>query len=366
MLLLASKGTQQWLVSLICQDPAQASGACHRSLQLLHLLERDGWQLQPIGPGQTPPGRLTTVRHGLTAALRHGPLQPLGIDSLRSQGHTSQSVAHLYSRFPNLRGVLLEGTGYGSLTAVAEWRLRGVRTVLVPANIESLAPNIGSWTHRNRDVAQRFADERRWWAMADAIFTISIEEAWWLQLHGIHAEVLPYYPAPKRQHELEDIRMGRTPDPAVGYLWLADFRNPANIAGVHELLTFLQQAGLPPCLILAVGHGSDQLQKTIPSSLVHSFSFRGPVTDAELGELQKRCVAQLIVHPPTSGRLTRVVDSALAGIPVVGNTMALKSDQHLFQDNDLISNTWPSCPHVIAQPMPSEAAESVFLAALES
>jgi len=38
MLLLATQASRQWLVSLICSDPSQASGGCHRSLQLIHLL----------------------------------------------------------------------------------------------------------------------------------------------------------------------------------------------------------------------------------------------------------------------------------------------------------------------------------------
>lgn len=45
---LATKLDKKWLVSLICNDISQATGACHRSLQLLHLLECDGWHLQVI------------------------------------------------------------------------------------------------------------------------------------------------------------------------------------------------------------------------------------------------------------------------------------------------------------------------------
>lgn len=337
MLLLASKGSNQWLVSLICHDPAQASGACHRSLQLLYLLEGDGWQLQPVDPPQHPPRRWDTVSHGLMSSLRHGPLLPLGLESLRSRGHTAYQVAQLHGRFPGLSGVIQEGTGYGGLCSVAEWRRCGVRTVLVPANIESLAPNTGSWTHRHRDVAQRFADERRWWAMADLIFTISIEEAWWLNLHGIPAEYLPYYPAPQREQQLLEIRAQRKPDPAVGWLWLADFRNPANRAGVPLTLEWLKHNSSPQQQLRIVGRGCEWLQQSYGHRLPSYTRWMGELSNAQLNQLYLQCTAHLIVHPATSGMLTRVVDAALADIPVVGNSMALKSYAWCFTDQAVVS-----------------------------
>jgi len=125
MLLLATQASRQWLVSLICSDPSQASGGCHRSLQLIHLLESDGWHLEPIDPPLPPANRWHTLQLSAAAALRHGLLQPFGADSLRSQGHSSHLVAELHRRFPGLNGVIQEGTGYGSLSAVAEWHRRG-------------------------------------------------------------------------------------------------------------------------------------------------------------------------------------------------------------------------------------------------
>jgi hypothetical protein len=351
--LLAIKGRKHWLVSLICSDPSQASGACHRSLQLLHLLGEDGWQLQPLEATPPPGRRLATLRSGLEAGLRHGPVQPFGIESLRSQGHCAQDVANLHSRFPSLAGVIQEGTGYGSLCAVAEWRRRGVRTVLVPANIEALAPNTGSWTHRNHDVSQRFAHERRWWAMADAIFTISIEEAWWLQLHGICAEWMPYYPAPQREQQLLTIRKQRKPNAAVGWLWLADFRNPANQAGVPLTLKWLKSISSQPQQIQIAGRGMSWLEQMFGDQLPSNTRLIGERTDEQLEDLYRHCIAQLIVHPATSGMLTRVIDAAIANIPIVGNSMATKSYAACFNHNS-----------VVAEPTRAHAAEVLFLGKL--
>ncbi len=322
-------------------------------MQLLHLLKQDGWQLHPVEATPQSASRWATLRSGLKAGLRHSPIQPFGIESLRSQGHCAQDAAHLHSRFPNLAGVIQEGTGYGSLCAVAEWRRRGVRTVLVPANIEALAPNNGSWTHRNLDVSQRFAHERRWWAMADAIFTISIEEAWWLQLHGIAAEWLPYYPAHQREQQLLTIRKQRKPNAAVGWLWLADFRNPANQAGVPLTLKWLMSLSSQPQQIQIVGRGMSWLERMFGDQLPTNTRLIGERTDEQLADLYRHCIAQLIVHPATSGMLTRVIDAAIANIPIAGNSMATKSYAGYFNQNS-----------VVAKPIRSCTAEELFLGKL--
>jgi hypothetical protein len=56
---------------------------------------------------------------------------------------------------------------------------------------------------------------------------------------------------------------------------------------------------------------------------VHAI-FLGEVSDQQLDQLYRSCTAQLIVHPATSGALTRICDAAIAGIPIVGNSMARK------------------------------------------
>jgi hypothetical protein len=358
MLMLANKKERQWLVFVICQDPANSSGACHRSRQLLEILEVAGWNLQPVADPTPPPSRWATLGAGLDAASRHGPLLPFGIESLRSQGHGGLAVAELLKRYPSLEGVIIEGTGYGALASVAIWKAHGRRTVMVPANIESLAPNTGTWTHRRRDVARRFADERPWWAMADAIFTISPEESWWLQLHGITAEPLPYHPPSDVRRRLEAIRQNRQPDTEFGYLWLADFRNPANQEGLSRMLEVLREYGAPPHPIQVVGIGSDKLRERFDLGQNQSIHIRGEVSDMELQRCHELCLAQLIVHPPSSGMLTRVVDAAFAGIPIVGNSMALKSYQHLFMDNLLIEGSWPTYPRAIGAPQRPRQAEA--------
>lgn len=361
MLLLATQESRQWLVSLICNDHTQSTGGCNRSRQLYSLLKKSGWQLDPLDSLSFPRSRWTTLRCGITASLIYGSMQPFGWDSIRSSGHQAIYVAALHRQFPNLFGVLIEGTGFGALTAVAMWKARGVRTVLVPANVESLAPYPNAWTHQGLDITQRFANEQRWWAMADSIFTISVEEAWWLQLHGIAAEVLPYFPVDSDYHRLEQIRKCRSPDPAFGYLWIADFRNPPNRLGAKTLLQLLQDRRQQSVPIQLVGRGSQEFLAAYSTLLPDCIVVKGELDDTELASLQERCLALLIHHPPTSGMLTRVIDSAIAGIPVVGNSMALKSYCHLFADNIILKGVFPTHPRVLNPPLPPKDATQLLL-----
>ncbi len=259
----------------------------------------------------------------LSSALRHGPLQPLGPDSLRSQGHCAHQVAQLHQQLPQLSGVIQEGTGYGSLSAVASaLRRRGVRTVLVPANIESLAPNTGSWTHRGLDppppppppprgptVCPRRRSGGRCASMRSS--RSRSKKPWWLQLHGIQAGVLPYFPAPRHHHELESIRMDRSPNPAFGLLWLAEISAtlPTRLECMSWLPLCIRQA-LPPAIRfgIAVGRGSEHLRNRLPPWLsASSFAFRGEVSDGELKDLQEpmygsgSCIPHLRQAHPCGG-----------------------------------------------------------------
>lgn len=353
----------RFIVSLICRDHEKASGGCNRSRQLLEILRGGGWRLEPIEYPPLPVSRLATLRAGLAAVWKYGPLQPFGVESLRAQGLGALRVEHFHGRYRDLQGVILEGTGYGALASVAAWKACGLRTVLVPANIESLAPNSGSWTHRGLDVTNRFAHERRWWGLADAIFTISVEEAWWLKLHGIEAQHLPYFPAPGHRERLERIRRGRLPNRETGLLWLADFRNPANLSGIRPALRWLAKhtpRGMP---VLVVGRGTEFLQRDLFRDLPQPLRILGEKSEDELEQLQCRCLAQMIVHPATSGMLTRVVDAAVAGIPIVGNAMALKSYRHFFAGTQPQPDG-PFSPRVLSAPERPDQEAQAFLASL--
>lgn len=331
MLFIASKDSDSWIVSLVCQDLSKATGGCNRSLQIYEIFIRNGWILKPINhsiyQSSVP---LKTVFKAFTSISRDGPFLPFSVDSIRAQGRSNYMVRALLDDYPSVKGVVMEGTGYGVLSSLPEWKLAGKKIILVPHNIESLAANLDVWTHKNLSIAQRFQYEQKWLAIADAIFTISIEEAWWLELHGLRSSFLPYYPPVKRKSMLETVRKNRTPDNNIGWLYISDFNNPPNRLGAQLMLDWLKTVPNPPNSLTIAGRGCDWFSSRYASSLPNYCTFVGEISDEKLFSLYCRCTAQLIIHPPTSGMLTRVIDAALAGIPVVGNLMALKSYSFLF------------------------------------
>lgn len=337
MYFLASKGSSSWILSLVCNDLSKASGGCNRSLQIYEILAGNGWLLKPVKHDKfesSSPAK--TVLGALKSISRHGAYSPFCVDSIRAQGRNYCIVQGFLEAFPNVIGIIMEGTGYGALSSLGEWKRAGKKIVLVPHNIESLATNLDAWTHKGIPVAQRFRHEQKWLAIADLIFTISVEESWWLGLHEINSLYLPYYPPGQRRSVLESVRMRRKPDDSTGWLYVADFNNPPNRLGARLALDWLSTIPNPPRSLLVAGRGCDWFASKYASILPAYCTVIGEVSDEVLADLYSRCAAQLIVHPPTSGMLTRVIDAALAGIPVVGNDMALKGYSLLFDR--------PGCP----------------------
>jgi hypothetical protein len=363
MLHLSKRGTDSWIVSTICEDPEHPSGACYRSLQILELLEEAGFHLCPI-EAPPRPSRWRVARNGVSCGLRDGFYRPVHLDGIRVAGAQAAAYATLLLDYPSARGLLIEGTGFGALTAVAWCRRHGLRTVLVPANIEALVDYPHAGTHRGLSPLQRFAHEARWLRLADAIFTISIEEAWWLELNGISSDHLPYYPPRLRLKHLQALRDSRCPDPSFGYLLLADFRNVPNRKGAELLMQLLRGAQPLPASVHVVGRGMDHVAEIFSSD--RRFVVHGEVNDHQLADFQRRCLAQILVHPASSGMLTRVVDASIAGIPIIGNWMGLKSYHHFFERSLIGSGVFTADPAVRFAPEKPQQAAAALIRALES
>jgi hypothetical protein len=199
---------------------------------------------------------------------------------------------------------------------------RGHHVVATPHNLEALV--------REPDGAPRFSGvepELRALARADEVFCISEEEAWLLRTLGIPASCLPYFP-PAAVHEellrIRSVRAGRPPGRR--WLMLGTAGNVPTRIGMMEGLTWL--GGLVPDVPLdldVVGFGTEGLH--LPSA-PRSFVFHGAVSPAKLSELMSSCRGVVVHHAPTSGALTRLVECAVAGIPVVANADATKG-QHV-------------------------------------
>ncbi len=360
MLFHCSKPNSSWILELICADLSLSSGACHRSLQIKTLLEQGGYAVEPIKAPKRP-GRWKLALSGMKAGCADGFHKPVGLASIRTAGSRRSLLKALHRLYPKIKGFIFEGTGFGALTGLGWCRRHGLRSILIPANIESLAIYPDVWTHEGLSVAQRFRHEEPWLRLADAIYTISIEEAWWLELHGIPAHHLPYYPCGQQLRTLERLRKERQPDVSFGYLMLADFHNAANLRGPSLLAEWLANGLVVNSPIHVVGRGIEQARHLFETADSHPFIFEGECSDLELASFQKRCMALLLYHPATSGMLTRVVDAAIANIPIIANWMALKSYHHYFREALLDAGQFPSRPAVRLSPERCHQAEAHLL-----
>ncbi|MCP9884166.1 hypothetical protein KBY97_03355 [Synechococcus sp. ATX 2A4] len=334
-------------------------------MQIKAILECGGYTLDLISPPERP-HRWELALSGIKLGLANGFYRPAGLASLRAGGSQRSLLKALYHRFPDIKGFIFEGTGFGALAGLGWCKRHGLKTVLIPANIESLANYPGAWTHKNLSVSERFRNEEPWLRLADAIFAISIEEAWWLELHGIKAQHLPYHPCEQHLESLVRLRQAREPDHNFGYLLLADFGNAANLRGARVFAELLAKGLTVNHPIHVVGRGMEQAEHIFESHSSHPFIFEGECTELALAEFQRRCLALVLFHPPTSGMLTRVVDAAIANIPIVGNLMGLKSYYHFFSEALIEAEHFPLQPSVRLSPEPSRQAEASLLRTLEA
>jgi hypothetical protein len=89
----------------------------------------------------------------------------------------------------------------------------------------------------------------------------------------------------------------------------------------------------------------------------------GEVSDGQLADFQRRCLAQILVHPASSGMLTRLVDASIAGIPIIGNWMGLRSYHHFFEGPLIGSGVFIAHPAVrFAPEKPKQAADALIKA----
>ena len=338
------------------------NGGRRRSEQLLSAFLGSGCRLSTVREWDRRP-RSAVAAAGLRHWWRYGPHRPVGAMSLRVAGGTRLQFAQLLSEHPDCRTVVIEGTGFGVLGALPFLKDRGVRVVLVPVNVESLVDYPRAWTH-GMPLSARFAEELRWLRHADAMFTISTEEAWLLSLHGVPAVRLPYFPAPAFRTELLGRAARRDPDRSVGYVYFGDFRNAPNVRGFSDLLADLRcgRVGLDAPLTV-VGRGLDEARERFGSNCPAGVEFLGEVTDDRLEDLLSRCLAVVLRHPATGGMLTRVIELNLSGVPVLANLMALKGYADHF---DHWSLTGPrGGPPAVRTPVPEPVDETAaFLAAV--
>lgn len=242
----------------------------------------------------------------------------------------------------------------------------GYKVAAVPANLENLVPRDFKGTIRVRDGA--VAEEIRFLSEAAAVFCISREEQWWLALHGLSADFLPYYPPKEVAEFFLKIRARRKATAPQRWVILGAATYAPNFIGMKDLLETLRS--LPSGDKLPVDIAGFETEKLEPFARGTNYRVHGRVEQEALAKLLVDAKGVLISQKAGAGALTRIPELLLAGVPVIANPIAARSamlyegvrifdaEQELVE---LLQN--PSTPS--AEPPRPVLAEKRFLKTLE-
>ena len=181
-------------------------------------------------------------------------------------------------------------------------------------NIESLTPGLVS--ERDAPALHRLEVD----AVSRAVQSIAISgfDASILALFNDDVKVLPYFPPAEDLARLRDIGSQRSKESASDKLILVvgSASNPPTRRGLSRLLQGIEQneqrfAGFR---IAIVGNETE-----IYFQSSEHYQVRGSVSDDDLADAMIRCCCIVACQPPTTGFLTRIVESNLAGIPILIN-----------------------------------------------
>lgn len=194
----------------------------------------------------------------------------------------------------------------------------GKKMITVPHNVESLCYTGVDLQSGKPMLGWLYEDIKRL-KMCDAVFCISKEETWLLQIYGINAHYLPYYPPKAAEEYLLNIRkkrQERIPNRIPKFLVLGSAENLPTLFGMVEVLEYLGSHEELPFEVHVAGYKTEEfLQQVIHPQIV----YHGTLSKEELEQQLVETDALVINQSATSGALTRIVEHLIAGIPVVAS-----------------------------------------------
>lgn len=229
-----------------------------------------------------------------------------------------QLVQHNAQLIDQAQLVVWENTmpDYSFLPALIKTRF-GKKIVACPHNLETLVP-FQEQRGRGKDQYDFLQHEIESLAMADLVFTISEEDQWLLNLFGVKAEYLPYFPIGDLYSSLVQIREERKCiDTSKGQLLIiGSVNNPPTRVGVQNLLEHFKKLHdnkihIP---LVVTGFGTEMFRDGYASDYI---KILGATHDSALTHLLTNSRAVLINQGFSSGALTKIPEFLVAGIPVI-------------------------------------------------
>ena len=281
---------------------------------------------------ESSPKLVLTILYGLYFTMFWQKFQPICIQSIRILGHEFYAAKRLLKKFPELKCIYIEGTGFG-VTAIAKFfKAQGVKCYYMPCNLESLVPYENLWSH-SISIDKRFAQEIKALRFAEKVFAISFTEHWLLQMFGVNSELLPYKPVGNTEVRCAEIKEQRALNHSKkGLVYLANFKNGPNAKALSSFLQVYKtnrfNESLPNLTVHILGRGLTDLNL----NQYEGIDYVGEVSDEELDKYLIECHAVILYHYPTSGTLTRLEEYKAMNIPIYANEMAVKHSRLINQE----------------------------------
>ena len=311
---------------------ANGDGGCKRSLQIHELLERCGLNVTneslDLPKNLSLSNKISLFLKGFSLTKKSFPIK--GLHSIRKIIETSKYMGlrqSVLEKYKNKDIIFInENTtpnAFG-LPYLIKDANKCAKTVCLPHNLETFCGETDYLSGKKSP--QWLYEEANRMGMYDQVFCISKEEVWLLEMLGVKANYLPYYPPKEIEERLLCLREKRKQfqrKEGKKYLLLGSATNTPTKQGMVVLLkNFREQPTIDFELHIA-GYGTECLK-----AFEHSkFVFHGSINKEELERLLIESDALVIYQPATSGALTRIVESLIVGVPIFANMNAAR-DYH--------------------------------------
>jgi hypothetical protein len=299
-------------------------GGFHRTLQILEIVAKAGIEPMEV-EAPVPASNLSYYCRGLRFMFRAGFASGCSLSLIRRHGIVVARLARGLARHKGEKVLIWEFTHRNEQAVPFLARMFGYAVMAIPQNIEALVPTEAPILSGLK--GQQFRDEVKAFKAVNSIFTISREEQWFLAFYGLPSFHLPYFPAAKIATRFFSVRARRRGMAPKRLLILGHAGYPPTRVGMEELIRML--LGSPGGASLPVDVAGFETERLQPLVEQTGYCVHGSVSDARLEELVQDARAVLVHQPAGAGALTRIPEMLIAGVPVIANSIAARSQAHL-------------------------------------
>jgi len=309
-------------------DNEFGNGAEKRSAQLTQILENAGKKLLSIN--KSPQRSRANYFERLRLGLKYTRMMGVGLHDFKELQQIGTKLHWWITWLKELKAtenevcVVWEMSRYSDNTLPYACCIADIPIFAVPHNLESLVHNQPSFLSQRMSPSW-FDEELKLLSLCDAVFTISREEQWLLNLYGVKSFYLPYFPSEKTIGECLEVKSAREHSQKKYFLALGTALNPPTYEGFAQLIQYYKSnAEIELGELVIAGYGTERLIDNFPE-LDERITIMGPLSTEELKSVLIEAKAVIINQAAATGALTKIPELLACGIPILGNEGALRT-----------------------------------------